>query len=83
MLLQAFVDFDAETKDVSVVEVRHKITPVAIEDKTDQGLEYYMGLFQRNLHDLNQNIQNLEHDIHKFDRIVKQKITPVPKRHDT
>jgi uncharacterized protein YlxW (UPF0749 family) len=53
------------------------------QDKADQDLEYYMRLFQRNLHDLNQNIQNLEHDIHKFDRIVKQKITPVPKRHDT
>ena len=53
------------------------------QDKADQDLEYYMRLFQRNLHDLNQNIQNLEHDIHEFVRIVKQKITPIPKRHDT
>lgn len=53
------------------------------QDKANQDLEYYMRLFQRNLHDLNRNIQNLEHDIHEFDRIVKQKITPVPKRHDT
>lgn len=80
---QACVDYDAETEDESVVEVRHKVTPTVIEDNTDQDLEYYMRLFQRNLHDLNQNIQNLEHDIHEFDRIVKQKITPVPKRHDT
>jgi hypothetical protein len=44
---------------------------VATKDKKDKDLEFYIGSFQRNLHDLNWNIQNLEHDICKFDRIVK------------
>lgn len=81
MLLQAFVDSNAEIEDESVVELWHKVTPtaiksdVAIEDKTSKDLEYYIGLFQRNSHYQNRNIQILEHDIHRFDRIVKQKFS--------
>jgi hypothetical protein len=77
VLLKAFADYDTETEEESVVELWHKVTPtamksdVATKDKKDKDLEFYIGSFQRNLHDLNWNIQNLEHDICKFDRIVK------------
>jgi hypothetical protein len=48
VLLQAFVDSNAETEDKSVVELWHKVTPTAIKsdvvtkDKTSKDLEYYI-----------------------------------------
>jgi hypothetical protein len=77
-LLQKVSPFDVETEDDNVVELRQKMLPshAEIKDEKDSDLEYYMGLFQRSMHGLHSSIHELEHYVHKIDKLVKQKLTP-------
>jgi hypothetical protein len=36
------------------------------DDENENDLEYYKGLIQRNIHHINCNIEEIEHNIHKL-----------------
>jgi hypothetical protein len=36
------------------------------DDENENDLEYYKGLIQRNIHHINYNIEEIEHNIHKL-----------------